>query len=149
MQTLLKQKNDLKQKQIKINFIGKCKLLPKDIIDLQKKVMNATKHNKGKTINFAIAYGGREEILDAVNKMLKDKKLKKVDEEIFSKYLWLASNPDLIIRTGGEIITSNFLPWQSTYSEYIFLDKLWPEIEKQDLINCLEEFSSRERRFGK
>lgn len=149
LENLLKQKNDLKQKQIKINFIGKSSLLSKDIISLQQKIMNETKNNKDKKINFAIAYGGREEILEAVNKIIKDKKIKTVNEEIFSKHLWLNTNPDLIIRTGGEIRTSNFLPWQSTYSEYIFLKKLWPEIEKQDLINCLKEFSERERRFGR
>lgn len=148
-QTLLNQTNDLKQKGIKINFIGKSSLLPKDIVSLQKKVINETKNNIDKKINFAVAYGGREEILDAVNKIIKNKKIKNVNEEIFSKYLYLNSNPDLIIRTGTEIRTSNFLPWQSTYSEYIFLKKLWPEIEKQDLIDCIKEYQTRERRFGK
>ncbi len=146
---LLRKNKELKQKGIKIKFIGKFSLLPKDIVSLQKKVMDKTKNNIDKKINFAIAYGGREEIIDAVNKIIKDKKLKKVDEEIFSKYLWLNSNPDLIIRTGAETRTSNFLPWQSTYSEYIFLKKLWSQIEKRDLIDCIKEYQARERRFGK
>jgi len=63
--------------------------------------------------------------------------------------LWLSDDIDLIIRTGGDRRTSNFLPWQSTYGEWIFLEKTWPEFEKEDLINCIKEFKERERRFGK
>ena len=96
-----------------------------------------------------MAYGGREEIIDGVNKILKEGKLKEVDETTFSKYLQLQSQPDLIIRTGGEKRTSNFLVWQSWYSEWFFLDKYWPEFEKEDLVRVLAEFSQRERRFGK
>jgi undecaprenyl diphosphate synthase len=110
--------------------------------------MEATKNNRPKQINFAMAYGGREEIIDAVKKVLSEGR-KEINEEEFGNYLWLNSAPDLIIRTGGEQRTSNFLPWQSTYSEWIFLDKFWPEIEKEDLVKCIEEYKSRERRFGK
>ena len=79
--------------------------------------------------------------------MIKDKK--QVTEENFKKNLWINSEPDLIIRTGGEKRTSNFLVWQSVYSEWIFLDKVWPEFEKRDLEKALQEFQKRERRFGK
>ena len=71
-----------------------------------------------------------------------------INEINLTKNLWLKSEPDLIIRTGGEKRTSNFLPWQSAYSEWVFLDKTWPEFTKQDLIYCIDEFNKRERRFG-
>ncbi|VVB81302.1 Tritrans,polycis-undecaprenyl-diphosphate synthase (GGDP specific) [uncultured archaeon] len=138
---------EMKEKGVKITFIGRQEMLPKELQELQNKLMEATKENKPKRVNFAMAYGGREEIIDAVKKIVAEGK--EVNEEEFSKCLWLNSNPDLIIRTGGEQRTSNFLPWQSTYSEWIFLEKLWPEIEKEDLVKCIEEYKSRERRFGK
>jgi undecaprenyl diphosphate synthase len=101
-----------------------------------------------------MAYGGREEVIDATVKIAKQIKEGKLDvnqinEETFSKNLYMADEPELIIRTGGEKRTSNFLIWQSHYSEWIFLEKLWPEFEKEDLIACIEDFKSRERRFGK
>ncbi|VVB83421.1 Tritrans,polycis-undecaprenyl-diphosphate synthase (GGDP specific) [uncultured archaeon] len=77
------------------------------------------------------------------------KEKKEINEENFQNSLWLTESPDLIIRTGGEKRTSNFLPWQSVYSEWIFLDKMWPEFTKQDLKTAIKEFQNRERRFGK
>ena len=94
-----------------------------------------------------MAYGGRQELIEAVKRLKNSNE--KINEKNFEKYLWLKSNPDLIIRTGGEKRTSNFLPWQSAYSEWIFLDKTWPEFTKKDLINSVNEFNSRKRRFGK
>ena len=94
-----------------------------------------------------MAYGGRQEILSAVEKIVREKK--EITEENFQNSLWLTESPDLIIRTGGEKRTSNFLPWQSVYSEWIFLDKMWPEFTKQDLKIAIKEFQNRERRFGK
>ena len=79
--------------------------------------------------------------------MIKNKE--QITEENFQKNLWLKTEPDLIIRTGGEKRTSNFLPWQATYSEWIFLDKMWPEFTKEDLKNSIKEFSERKRKFGK
>ena len=111
-----------------------------------------TEKNSNYVINLAMAYGGREEIVDAVSKIVKDVKLGKISEiteEIVQKNLYLQSEPDLIIRTGGVKRTSNFLMWQSHYSEWFFVDKTWPEFEEQDLKAILEEFYQRERRFGK
>ena len=136
-----------KKQKIKINFIGRLNLFDKELRELMKKLMNETKDNKNLIINFAMAYGGKEEIIDAVNKILKSKK-KKVNEKSFKDFLYLKSSPDLIVRTGGEKRTSNFLNYQSSYSEWIFLDIMWPEFEKKDFIKCLNEFSSRKRRFG-
>ena len=142
-------KNKIQQNQIRLHFIGRSHLLPQKVQDLISRLQAETEKNIGFIANFAMAYGGREEIIDGVNKILKEGKLKEVDETTFSKYLQLQSQPDLIIRTGGEKRTSNFLVWQSWYSEWFFLDKYWPEFEKEDLVRVLAEFSQRERRFGK
>ena len=142
-------KNKIQQNQIRLHFIGRIHLLPQKVQDLISRLQAETEKNIGFIANFAMAYGGREEIIDGVNKILKEGKLKEVDETTFSKYLQLQSQPDLIIRTGGEKRTSNFLVWQSWYSEWFFLDKYWPEFEKEDLVRVLAEFSQRERRFGK
>jgi len=145
---------ELAEKGTRINFIGRQEMLPQELQELQNKLMEATKNNKQKSINFAMAYGGREEIIDAVKKIAQEAKEGKVEpaqitEETIGKELWLDSEPDLIIRTGGERRTSNFLPWQATYSELIFMEKFWPEIEKEDVLECVQDYSNRKRRFGR
>lgn len=142
-------KTKIKNNQIKINFIGRTHLLPKEVQEIIRILQKETENNTAFKANFAMAYGGREEIIDGINKILKEGKLKEVDEQAFSRYLALQSEPDVIIRTGGEKRTSNFLLWQSWYSEWFFLDKLWPEFEKEDLLKVVEEFKHRERRYGK
>ena len=142
-------KNKINQHKIRINFIGRTRLLPPKVQEIISKLQEETKDHSAFVVNFALAYGGREEIVDGVNKILKEQKLKEVDEQTFSKYLQLESQPDLIIRTGGERRTSNFLIWQSWYSEWFFLEKYWPEFEKEDLVRVLEEFNQRERRYGR
>lgn len=137
------------QNKIKITFIGRIKLLPEKVQKIIQDLQQETKDYADFKVNFAMAYGGREEIIDAVNKILQEGKLQKIDEKILSKYLYLQSEPDIVIRTGSEKRTSNFLLWQSWYSEWFFLDKYWPEFEKEDLLKVLNEFSQRERRFGK
>jgi undecaprenyl diphosphate synthase len=113
-----------------------------------KKLMEHTKNFDKFTANFCMAYGGRTEIVDSVNKLIKQN-VQEVDEETIFKNLYLQSEPDLIIRTSEQRL-SNFLTWQGAYSEIIFLpDKFWPEFTKQDLINCADEFNRRQRRFGK
>jgi tritrans,polycis-undecaprenyl-diphosphate synthase [geranylgeranyl-diphosphate specific] len=139
---------------VKINILGRIHLLPKDLQELFHKIMKKTEKNNSYVVNFAIAYGGREEVVDAVMRLSKDVKNgilepKDVNESIFQNYLYTPSEPDLIIRTGGDNRTSNFLIWQSNYSEWFFLEKCWPEIEKEDFIKVIEEFQQRERRFGK
>jgi len=133
--------------KIKIRFIGKRELFDKEIQNLIKDLEELTKDYNDYIINFALGYGGRQEIIEAIKKLVKSGK--EINEENLQKNLWLSDNIDLIIRTGGEKRTSNFLPWQSTYAEWIFLDKMWPEFEKQDLIECIKEFKNRQRRFGK
>lgn len=138
----------------RINFIGRTWMLPKELQELQQQIMKATAQNSKKTINFAMAYGGREEIIDAVKKIAEEVKcgnleINKINDEVFSNELNLKNEPDLIIRTGGEKRMSNFLPWQSTYSEFIFIEKMWPEMTKDDFLQCIQEYDNRERRFGK
>jgi tritrans,polycis-undecaprenyl-diphosphate synthase [geranylgeranyl-diphosphate specific] len=140
--------------KICIKVIGRYHLLPSDIVQKIEKIMDKTKDNNEFFLNIALAYGGREEITDAVKRLLVDFsnqefKIDKIDESLVKRYLDLESEPDIIIRTGGEKRTSNFLPWQSIYSEWFFLDKTWPEFEREDLIQILQEYSDRDRRFGK
>jgi len=143
-------KEKIKNDKIKINFIGKLELLPSELQEICFKLQEETKGNNNFIINICIAYGGRQEITEAVKKIIKNKTpAEKINEEIINKSLLIQDEPDLIIRTGGEIRTSNFLSWQSAYSEWIFLDKMWPEFEKEDLKNCIEEFKNRKRNFGR
>lgn len=144
----------LEERDVRVNFIGRLWMLDKDIQESIQKIMDKTKSKKSYTVNFAIAYGGREEVVDATRKIAEQVKsgtldIDKINDESFTENLWLSSSPDLIIRTGGERRTSNFLNFQAAYSEWIFLDKAWPEFEKEDLVSCVEEFSQRKRRFGK
>ena len=151
----LKLKNDerVRRHKIKINFIGRLNLFNDELHGLMKEIMEGTKSNNNLTINFAMAYGGQEEVMDAVKKIaqqVKEGKLDvdKINEEVFENNLYLKNSPELIIRTGGEKRTSNFLNYQAAYSEWIFLEKLWPEFNKEDFVECLCEYSNRSRRFG-
>ncbi len=143
----LKKNPKINRYKIKIRFIGKRELLSPEIQKLMKENEEMTKNNKNYIINFAIAYGGRQEMIEAIKELIKSKQ--EINEKNLQKNLWLKDEPDFIIRTGGEKRTSNFLPWQSTYSEWIFLDKLWPEFTKDDLKNSIKEFYNRKRRFGR
>jgi tritrans,polycis-undecaprenyl-diphosphate synthase [geranylgeranyl-diphosphate specific] len=133
--------------KVKIRFIGEKNLLDKEIQEIIKRLEEKTEKYNNFIINFALAYGGRQEILSAVKRLIEEKK--EINEKNFQDSLWTSDEPDLIIRTGGEKRTSNFLPWQSVYSEWLFLDKMWPEFTKQDLKEAIDEFEKRERRFGK
>ncbi len=144
----------VKEYGIKVNVIGRYHLFPKDVVDAVDKVVNDTKHNHKFKLNFAVAYGGKEELTDTMKKIavkVANGELtpEDVDEKVIQENLYMASEPDLIIRTGGDKRTSNFLMWQAAYSEWFFIDKMWPEFEKDDLIAILKEFEQRERRFGK
>lgn len=142
----LKKDKRVHDNKIRLKFIGKTELFDEEIQKLVKDLEEMTKEYNNYKINFAFAYGGRQEIVEAVKKLVENGE--EINENNLKKNLWLESEPDLIIRTGGEKRTSNFMPWQSTYSEWIFLEKMWPEFEKQDIINCINEFNERERRFG-
>ncbi len=147
-------KDDPNVKDMYIRFIGRIEMFPEKVKKAMYGLMDYTKNNIPFTINFAMAYGGRAEIVDATKKIAEQVKegklnINEINEESFKKELYLDSDPDLIIRT-SESRLSGFLTYQSVYAEIIFLpDKLWPEFEKEDFVACLEEYSNRSRRFGK
>ena len=140
--------------QIRVNFIGRLWMLPQDLQEQMQRLMEKTKDHNKHIINFAMAYGGRQEVVDATRKIAEQVKsgaldVDKINEETFANELYMKSEPELIIRSGGEHRTSNFLLWQSHYAEWMFLEKMWPEFEKEDLVTCIENFKNRGRRFGK
>ena len=136
--------------KIKIRFIGNLDLLPVDLKKICLDLEFKTSENSEYLINFALAYNGKQEIIRAIKNIIrKGTTPEEVNEKLIQDNLYLENEPELIIRTGGEIRTSGFLPWQSTYSEWFFLDKLWPEFNKEDLIQILEDFKKRKRNFGK
>ena len=111
--------------------------------------MNRTKNNDKFYINLCLNYGGREEIVHAVNKLIAEGKTEVTAEDISaSLYSCNSPDPDFIVRTSGEQRLSNFMPWQSTYAELYFPKVLWPDFGKKDLIEAIKEYSSRDRRFG-
>ncbi len=139
----------MKENGVKIKIMGRKDKLPQKVLDVWDWVENETKDCKKITVVIALNYGGRAEIVDAVNRILNEG-IEKIDEESFRSYLYLPElpDPDFILRTSGEKRISNFLLWQGAYSELIFIDKYWPDFEKEDFEWALEEFSRRHRRFG-
>ena len=135
---------------IKINIIGTKDGLSKDLINKIEKVEEKTKNNTGLIFNIAFNYGGRHEIIDAVNKILEYGNIKNITEEEFSKFLYTKDmkDPDLLIRTSGEKRLSNFLLWQLAYTEFYFSKKMWPEFKKEDMIEAIIEYNNRNRRYG-
>lgn len=146
--------NKIHKNKIKVKFLGRLDLFPEDIQKACIELENSTKNYDNFKFNICFGYGGREEIVDAVFRISKDVKSGKispsqVDEDLIDDYVYDSSKPDFIIRTGGDHRTSNFLNWQSSYSEWFFLDKFFPELSVEDLDNVLKDFNSRDRRFGK
>ena len=142
---------------IKLRVIGdREKNMPEEIKTKMIQMEEKTKNNTGLKFNIAFNYGGRDEIVKAtqkIAKLVKDGKLdiENITEDTISNNLYTAGlpDPDLLIRTSGELRTSNFLPWQITYSEFMFLDKYWPDFTTDDIDKAIEEFSKRHRRVGK
>lgn len=140
---------ELNKNKIRICVIGQKERLSKTLQSKIERIENATKDNQKGTLNLAISYGGRPEIIQAIKRIVEQRvPSDKINEETVSRNL-LAADVDLIIRTGGEQRLSNFLTWQSVYSELYFTKKYWPEFSKKDLDEALEEYSRRQRRFGK
>ena len=137
------------KKGIKIQILGRLHQLPKDLQVACKKAMKLTEKNVKATLNIMLNYGGQPEIVDAVNKLIKEK-VKKVTPKILEKYLYdpKMPPPDLIIRTSNEYRTSGFLLWESAYSELYFCQKPWPSFTEKDLDIALHEYQNRNRRFG-
>ncbi|HRH27083.1 MAG TPA: polyprenyl diphosphate synthase [Parcubacteria group bacterium] len=135
-----------------IHYVGDITKFSADLQDSLKNSEEKTKNNKGPHVYFALNYGGRAEILSAVKRIVSENpKEEEITEEYFGKFLQTGEmpDPDVIIRTSGEIRLSGFLPWQSVYSELFFTKTLWPDFSKQEFESILEEFSNRDRRRGK
>ena len=135
---------------IKVKIIGKKKGLPKDIIEIVKLIEKKTLNNKKITLNLALNYGSKEEIINAC-KSLALKKGKKINASNFEKELYTKNIPDpeILIRTGGTKRLSNFLLWQLAYTEIFFVDKLWPDFNKNDFNKIIIKFNKIKRNFGK
>jgi len=142
---------ELHKKGVRIRHVGRLEGLPRELQDAIERAVNLTAENKGMTLGVALNYGGREEILNAIRRVIDDKTgAEKVDEKIFRRYLYDSDFPDvdLVVRTGGEIRTSNFLIWQAAYAEYYFTPVLWPDFNEEELKKALQAYSQRQRRFG-
>ena len=125
------------------------------MIDKIEKCMERTKNNTGITFNIALNYGGRDEIVAAVKEIVQKVKqneieIKDITEELISSNLYTKGqpDPDLLIRTSGELRLSNFLPWQLVYTEFLFVDKYWPDFSEADLDEAISVFQKRNRKFG-
>ena len=144
--------NELNKEGVQLRHIGRLEQLsPK----LQEKVLEAievTKHNKRLILNIAFNYGGRDEIVQAIQRMMKDGvPPEKVTDDLVGQYLYTVGvpDPDLIIRTSGELRVSNFLIWQAAYSEWYITPTFWPDFDKAEYRHALESFAQRDRRYGK
>ena len=141
----------LHKKGIKVRHLGRLEELPAWLQQAVNRAVELTKNNTGMTLSLAFNYGGHLEIIDAVRRIVTEGiPSEKIDEKLFSGYLYTAGLPDvdLLIRTGDELRLSNFLIWQTAYSEYYFAQVLWPDFTKEDIDKALLAYSQRERRFG-
>lgn len=152
---LSEQTPELNEKNVRIRVIGDINRLPKRVVNEINRSIETTKENKGLILNLALSYGGRQEIIKATKAIVSDVKSGKlnvgdIDEKVFSKYLYTSDlpDPDIIIRTSGELRISNFLLWQCAYSELYITEVLWPDFRKKDFLLALLSYQNRNRRFG-
>lgn len=134
---------------LRIMFMGDLTKLPSETVESLKKIMISAKDNKGMIVNIALNYGGRDEIVRAVNKII-SAGVREVDRQVLSDCMYTAGlpDPDVIVRSSGEKRLSNFMLWQAAYSELIFLDEYWPDFDAAVFKKILEEYSKRDRRYG-
>lgn len=143
--------NFYKENKIRINHIGKLEDLPKNVQKDINQAINDTKDFTGMTVNLAINYGGRDELVRGIKKIIENKvSSEDINEEMISKYLDMPSSPDvdLLIRTGGEQRLSNFLLWHIPYAEQVYSNTLWPDYTDEEFYSHIESFNKRNRRFG-
>jgi undecaprenyl diphosphate synthase len=153
---LRRRRDQMDEMGVKIQWIGRPKRLWSSVIKELEEAEEQTKKNKVLTLNMCVNYGGRSEIVDAATELARDVKRGKVKadsitEKTLTSYLYdpKMSDVDLFLRSSGEQRTSNFLPWQSVYAEFVFMDVLWPDVTRKTLWRAIEEYSDRDRRFGK
>lgn len=152
-------KSDLKELQdngVKIVFIGERSMLASDIIESMRKIEENTAGNEKMTLCIALSYGSRQEIVNAAQKIALlasrgDIRAEDIDEKMFSSMLYTKDipDPDLLIRTSGEMRVSNYLLWQLAYTEFFFSDVLWPDFNEKNLSEIINQYKNRERRYGK
>ena len=149
-QTLKNELKEMHENNVVISFLGDTSQLSENLQKILSNAVKTTKNNTGVNLQIAFNYGSRAEITRAVQKIL-DSGVKKVDEDLISKNLYTSNipDPDLLIRTGGEMRVSNYLLWQIAYSEFIVIKEFWPEFDKDTLSRCIIEFNNRTRRWGK
>lgn len=149
--TIKNELNELHQNDVKLRFIGDIAGLNEELQKILKDAENTTKNNTGVNLQIAINYGARNEIVNAVKKIAKDNiPAEKINEETLNSYLYTKNipDPDLLIRTGGEMRVSNYLLWQIAYAEFYVTKKYWPEFNEEELGKSIKEFAKRQRRYG-
>ena len=140
---------ELEKNQVRLGAIGRLHQLPPDVLKSLNATIDRLKHNRGLRLTLALNYGGRQEIIDAVNQAVASGRAI-LDEETINSFMYTSDLPelDLMIRTSGEMRLSNFMLWQAAYAEIYVTPVLWPDFRKPDLIEALDEFANRDRRFG-
>ena len=154
-QYVVEERSEIMKQNIRFNIIGRRDGLSDGVLNEVQKTIDLSQSNDGMQLNLALNYGSRAEIVDAVQKISNDAvqgnlSPDEIDEELISKYLYTAGfpDPDLLIRTAGEMRVSNFLLWQISYSELWVTQKYWPEFNRDDLVQAFQDFASRSRRYG-
>ena len=152
---LLRECDEMVKNNIRLFAIGRVEDLPHDVQHTLQETMKKTEKSDGMILNLALSYGGRSEILHAVQGILSDFqngkiKPEEITQQRFSQYLWTYGipDPDLLIRTSGEFRISNFLLWQIAYTELYVTETLWPDFDREELLKAVADYQSRERRFG-
>ena len=147
--------SEMVENGIRLNAIGQIDRFPEDVLQVLQGVMDATKENSGMLLNLALSYGGRDEIVAATKRIAAEVGAgrlasKEITEDLFSNYLYTRGmpDPDLLIRTSGEMRISNFLLWQIAYAEIYVTKTLWPDFRREELFHILHDYEKRERRFG-
>ncbi|HBR31512.1 MAG: isoprenyl transferase [Eubacteriales bacterium] len=141
---------EMQRNNVKLRILGDLLMFDVNSRTMLENSVKTLSGNTGMLLSICLSYGGRQEIIQAVNRLLDEGK-REISESDFEGYLYTSGipDPDLIIRTSGEIRISNFLLWQSAYSEYYFTDVLWPDFNKEELFKAIESFAARKRRFGR
>ncbi len=154
--TLKEEREELRQNDVRLGVIGRVADLPQDVQRTLTETIRFLEGGKGLLLNLAISYGGRTEIVEAAKAMFRELSARRrpegeIDEELFGSHLYTAGlpDPDLLIRTSGELRISNFLLWQLAYSEIWVTDTLWPDFRKKHLFEAIRDYQKRERRFGR
>jgi undecaprenyl diphosphate synthase len=155
-EVIRRRRDEMNARGVRIRWAGREPKLWKSVLNELLEAEELTKHNRKLTLTMCVNYGGRAEIVDAAQALAQDVRRKRIDpekitEKIFARYLDEPDMPDvdLFLRSSGEMRTSNFLLWQSAYAELVFLDTLWPDVDRRTLWKALEIYSARQRRFGK